>query len=132
MEEEATVEEEGSVLEGYDSGGSDGFDVTPFCIPCEGNVCFCEDKRQVTFFPSDEEYYEELDEAFKQLGDLDEDKRLWSSEEEGAKVVSEVGTEDEESKALGGLLGGLNDGSLKHFSTWTGTGNSAMRKKEKK
>ena len=45
VEEKATVVEEGSVLEGNESGSSDGFDVTPFCIPCEGNVCFFEDKH---------------------------------------------------------------------------------------
>ena len=123
VEEQATVVEEGSVLEGNESGGSDGLDVTPFCIPCEGNVCFFEDKQQVTFFPSNEEYYEELDEASrKQLGDLDEDKRLWSSEEEGAEVVTNLGAEDEESEALGGLLGSLNEGSLKHSLNLDGHG----------
>ena len=69
----------------HEGSGSDDLDTTPFCIPCEGNVCHGEGRRQVTFSPSDEEYYEDLDEASnKQLGDLDEDERLWSSEEEGA------------------------------------------------
>ena len=54
VEEEAAVEVEGSLQKGNDSGGSGDFDDTPFCIPWEGNVCFCEDKPQVTFFPSDE------------------------------------------------------------------------------
>ena len=69
----ATVEEEGNVLEGNDSGGNDGLDVTPFCIPCEGNVCSCED----------EEYLDCLDDSTRdQAGNLD-DRRHWSSDDEG-------------------------------------------------
>ena len=34
-----------------------------YCVPCQGNVCYCEEERQVTFFTSDEEYYEELEGA---------------------------------------------------------------------
>ena len=82
VEEEATVEEEGNVLEGNDSGGNDGLDVTPFCIPCEDNICVFEDKRQMTFFPSDEEYCDGLDDTTRyQEGDLD-DQRYWTSDDE--------------------------------------------------
>ena len=81
-EEEATVEEEGNVLEGNDSGGNDSLDVIPFCIPCEGNVCSCEDKRQMIFFPSGEEYYDCLDDSTRdQVGNLD-DQRYWNSDDE--------------------------------------------------
>ena len=81
-QEEATVEEEGNVLEGSDSGGNDGLDVTTFCIPCKGNVCSCEDKRQMTFFPSDKEYYDCLDDSTRdQVGNLD-DQRYWNSDDE--------------------------------------------------
>ena len=49
VDEETAAEVEGSVQEGKGSGDLND---TPFCIPCEGNVCFCEDKRKVTFFPT--------------------------------------------------------------------------------
>ena len=69
VDEETAAEVEGRVQQG---NGSDDLDDTPFCIPCEGNVCFCKDKRRVTFFPSDKEYYEGLDEVSRsQVGDLD-------------------------------------------------------------
>ena len=29
--------------------------VPGYCVPCQGNICYCEDKRQVTFFTSDED-----------------------------------------------------------------------------
>ena len=69
----------------------------------------------MTFFPSDKDYHDGLDEATRdQVGNLD-DKRYWSSnDEEDTEVVTEVGAEDEESEALGGLLSGLNEGSLEH------------------
>ena len=75
----------------------------------KGNVCFCD------FLPSDEEYYDSLDEATRdQAGDLN-DQRYWNSDnEEDPEVVTEVGAVNEESEALVGLLGGLNEGSLKH------------------
>ena len=91
MKEETAIEVEGSVQKGNDSGGRDGFDVTPFCIPCKGNVCFCEDKQQVTFFPSDEEYYDCLDEASRiQVGDLFENQRYWSSDDHEQAVEGAV------------------------------------------
>ena len=34
----------------------------PSCIHCPGDICWCEDNRQpVVFYPSDEEYCNELD-----------------------------------------------------------------------
>ena len=30
-------------------------DVPPYCVPCKGNICYCEDERQVTYFTSDAE-----------------------------------------------------------------------------
>ena len=50
-----------------------------------------------------------------QAGNLD-DRRYWSSDDEGEdqEVVTEVGAVDNKSETLGGLLGGLNEGSLKH------------------
>ena len=101
VEEEKAAEVEGSVQEGNDRGGSDDLDDTVFCIPCKGNVCFCEDERQVTFFPSDEEYYEGLDEASRsQVNNLDEDQRYCSSDdEEDPEVITSTQTEEGDAAA---------------------------------
>ena len=75
------------------------------CNPCSF-LCSCED----------EEYFDWLDDSTRdQAGNLD-DRRYWSSDDEGEdqEVVTEVGAVDNESETLGGLLGGLNEGSLKH------------------
>ena len=57
--------------------------VPDYCVPCQGNVCYCKDKRQVTFFTSDEEYYEELEGASNlHPGGLDDVQQYWSSEDE--------------------------------------------------
>ena len=41
------------------------------------------------FFPSDEEYYKDLDEASrKHSGDLDEDERFWSSDDHLVSILS--------------------------------------------
>ena len=42
------AEVEHSVQEG--NCGSGDLDTTPFCAPCDGNVCYCEDRRQTTCF----------------------------------------------------------------------------------
>jgi hypothetical protein len=34
-------------------------DVIPFCHPCKGNVCYCEDERQVIFIKSNAKHQEE-------------------------------------------------------------------------
>ena len=56
--------------------------VPNYSVPCKGNVCYCEDEWQVTFFTSDEEYYEELERASNvHPGELDKDYQYWSSED---------------------------------------------------
>ena len=35
--------------------GSGALGTTPLCVPCDGNVCYCKDKQQVTYFVRDEE-----------------------------------------------------------------------------
>ena len=60
-----------------------------------------------------------MDEASgKHSGNLDEDDRVGSSEDEGAKVVTDVGAEDEETK----ILDGPNVFSLKHSPNLDGHG----------
>ena len=102
-------------MSGVKMSGGEGF--IPYCVSCDGTVCYCKDKQQVIFSPSDEEYYKDLDEASrKHSGELDEDKRFRSSEDEGAKVVTDVGAEDEETKVLGGPV----VVSLKHSTNLDG------------
>ena len=81
-----------------------GEDFISYCVYCDTTVCDCEDKQQVIFFPSDEEYYDDLDEASrKHSGNLDGDERFRGSEDEGVEVVTNVGAEDEETEILDGL-----------------------------
>ena len=69
--------------------GVRGEDFIPYCVSCDGTVCDCEDRQQVIFFPSDEEYYEDLDEASrKHSGDLDEDERFRSSDDHLVSILS--------------------------------------------
>ena len=65
---------------------------------------YCEDERQVTFFPSDEEYYEGLDEASRsQVDDFDEDQRYCSShDEEDPEVIASTQAEEGDAAPGGG------------------------------
>ena len=56
----------------------------PRCRECNGNICWCEDTRQPTFFPSDEEFYDELSkESCVGVSGVDEDPALWSRSDGG-------------------------------------------------
>ena len=60
-------------------------DTPPYCVPCKGNICYCEDERQVTYFTSDAEYYEQLEkDSNVHPKDLDEDQKYWSSDDEAS------------------------------------------------
>ena len=67
---------------GGDGEASDEQEQVPYCIPCQGDICYCEDTRQVTYFPSDEESYQEL-EQYSLQGAANEDEQFWSSDDEG-------------------------------------------------
>ena len=58
VEHEDDSVEQGEAVAGAAAAQED--DVA-YCIPCKGNVCYCEDERQVTFFKSEAEYYEQLE-----------------------------------------------------------------------
>ena len=63
------------------SCGRGALDTTPFCVPCDANVCYCEDRRKATYFTTNEEevWY---DASNKFPCDPQEAERYWSSEDE--------------------------------------------------
>ena len=76
-------QEEKGAGEVEEQGGLAQESIPHFCVPCQGDICRCEDSRQVTFFTDEEEYYVALDvESNIHHGGLDQDERYWSSEEE--------------------------------------------------
>ena len=63
-------------------------DPVPYCIPCKGNICYCEDKRQVTYFTDDADYYEQLErDSNMHPEDDDEDQVYWSADEDSATLT---------------------------------------------